>query len=282
MTRKLDVTVVVPTLGRVDQALGLASHLERLNPAPKEVFFIFQVEEELHEWSHRVSATLSTGYFTGEKGAGHARNFGAQLARSEFVIFLDDDCEPLAVDWLEQLLIPLRDTQVVLSTGPVRGWDSASTLFSKGRKSNMLATSLLIPWGNPDAAYSGECDTVVGGNFAVAREDFVNLGGFSDLFRAPSLFEETELSVRFSRATNRKVWFTHRAPVHHEQSALGGMRFGEPRFSDNFILSQKAILLKLTHESPLMAELSFLSYKMLRLGYSKVRSISGWLRARID
>lgn len=275
----LDATVVVPTLGRIDEALALAKYLERLNPAPQKIVFVFQDQEEFEVWTQKNESHLSIGIYCHKKGAGQARNAGAEASTTKFIAFLDDDCEPIRDDWLAEIITPLLYPDVVLSTGPVFGWGAASFLFSGGKQAFRVATPLLIPWGNPESSWSAPCDSVAGGNFAVRRKVFMEFSGFSNQFGSPSLYEETELSLRFARRTGSQVWFTSRAPIQHKQNEKGGMRIVTPRPSDNFVISQRALLIKLVHGSGGIAFLYTFLFSLVRRTISLARTIT---RSRRD
>lgn len=48
-----------------------------------------------------------------EFGHGRTRNLGARLARGEYLVFLPQDAAPIGTDWLENLLQPFEETEVV-------------------------------------------------------------------------------------------------------------------------------------------------------------------------
>lgn len=271
MVRSLDATVIVPTFGRVAEALALARDLETLDPQPLRVIFVFQVAEELIEWKGLNTSQKAHGVLCSSQGASHARNMGAQVAGTEFLAFLDDDCQPINRNWLAELLLPLDGEGVALSTGPVYGWTAYSSLFKKSKHAYMLATNLLIPWGNPESRLSGNCHTIAGGNFAVRRELYVANDGFSTSFGSPSLHEETEFAIRVARVAKKKIWFTASAPVFHRQRNEGGMRFESTTLSDEFIVSQKALLMKLVGNWTLRDRALFALYSALRRIRSKAR-----------
>jgi len=242
----VDATVIIPSLGRVKLALQLAKRLAELNPAPQNVVFVFQREEDFVGWTQAKDDSGSNALQSPDIGAAAARNFGAMVATTKYLVFLDDDCVPIAGDWLRRITEPIQSDRKLLVTGPVLGWHTASTLFSRSRRAFMLAPPFLSPWGNPESNHSAPCMTVAGGNFAIDRDFFVAIGGFSDAFTSPSMFEETELSRR-AVAFGGKIYYTSRAPVRHNQESSGGMRLNVATPSDAFLLDQKRILLTLVY-----------------------------------
>jgi glycosyltransferase involved in cell wall biosynthesis len=276
MGSSLSASVIVPTLGRVEEALALAARLDVLEPPPLSVIFVFQDLEELTEWQRGNKALRSRGILCSARGAGQARNMGAQVAETEFLAFLDDDCEPVRENWLSELLLPLNREAVILSTGPVHGWTAYTSIFKKSKRAYMLATRLLIPWGNPESRFSGECHTIAGGNFAVRRELFVSNDGFSLRFGSPSLHEETEFAIRVARAENKKIWFAANAPIFHNQKSEGGMRFEVSTPPDDFVISQRALLLRLVGHWSLGDRALLALYAWLR----RMRSVVGFRTAK--
>ena len=265
--RILDATVIVPTLGRVQTAHRLGQELQNLDPRPSRSLFVFQNREELRAWKSLGDLPNLEGLYCPKIGASAARNFGARQANSEFLIFLDDDCFPLGPSWVEDLVFPIVERGAILSTGAVVGWTSASGNFLSLTQAFRLAPPFLTPWGNPSSPKSNWCHTVAGGNFAVRRAVFEEFGGFSEYFGAPSLYEETELSLRLTARKKRRVWFSHLAAVEHRQEAVGGMRLLSEHVSEEFLRGQKKILLELVFGRRKSAKLRyyiFLIYRTIR------------------
>ena len=62
-------------------------------------------------------------------GPAAARNRGVQEASGEFVLFTDDDCEPVP-NWLEEMLKPFDDPEVVGAKGVYRTYQRELLLVS--------------------------------------------------------------------------------------------------------------------------------------------------------
>jgi len=261
---EMDVTIVIPTLGRVREATELASVLDGLDPGPKQVIFVFQRSDELKKWEDTRVSTLATGLLCGSQGSSVARNHGAKQAHTKYLVFLDDDCVPAEKSWMAQLIAPLAWPKVVLATGQVRGWDDYANPFKLVKKAFMLSKWLLIPYGNPESDRSGWCMTVAGGNFAVETQKFLRFGGFSERFGSPSIFEETELSLRFSRAGKGKIWYSADAAVAHRQAKHGGMRDQDAEPLEGFLLGQKRLLFSLLFGEGFSMAVRFALYRLLR------------------
>ena len=270
----IDATVIVPTLGRTSTALNLSRQLELLNPLSRSFLFVFQDGQELSSWVNGNRNPHAMGVLCSKKGAASARNFGAQRADSRFLVFLDDDCIPVNPSWLVDLLDPLETRGAVMSTGAVLGWDAVSGSKSWMKHTFRLAPPFLTPWGNPASEKSSWCDTVAGGNFSIEKSVFWKKGGFSEEFGSPSLYEETELSLRVTSGRPRRVWFSHEAAVRHRQESSGGMRNEVSSFSEGFILEQKELLLRLTFGSGVSSKIRFQIYRLFRFFRRLLRASS--------
>jgi glycosyltransferase involved in cell wall biosynthesis len=245
-----------------------------LAPQPRRILFVFQVAEELTLWEQGNRNQSATGLLCPNRGAAAARNFGARHADSRYLVFLDDDCVPVKPHWLVDLVAPVETLGALLSTGAVLGWDAVSGSKSWMTQAFRLAPPFLTPWGNPASVVSSWCDTVAGGNFALERSVFFVKGAFSEEFGSPSLFEETELSLRIAAGKRKAIWFSHEAAVTHHQEAEGGMRDETGTPSEKFLLDQKNLLLRLVYGEGISLTVRFELYRSLRRVRRLLRAMS--------
>src|SRR5262249_41815511 len=124
-----------------------------------------------------------------------AMNCGACLARSELLLFLDDDIIPSP-----HLLEGHRQALSLPAAPPA------------------TCGQVLQPWDEgpvdhvPDFAegfhfaYSRECDVLglMGGNFGIRRQTFLDVGGLDENFFGAAYRWEAELTYRLFRKTGRK------------------------------------------------------------------------------
>ena len=118
----LNVSVIIPTLGRLGKVTKLCKNLLDLVPLPIEILVIFQEREEYERFKHEDFPPMIKPILINEKSAVKARNAGIKNAQGKFLVFLDDDCTPVKVNWLERILQPLNDSKICLVTGAVMGW----------------------------------------------------------------------------------------------------------------------------------------------------------------
>lgn len=144
------------------------------------------------------------------QGAAAARNRGAQQARNPILLFTDADCEPLP-DWIEQMLAPFADPEVVGVKGAYRtrqrSWVARFTQAEYQEKYAYLARSPSIDFVDTYAA-------------AYRRDRFLAAGGFDPSFPSASV-EDQELSYRLAGEGHRLV-FAPSACVYHQHPATVG------------------------------------------------------------
>jgi GT2 family glycosyltransferase len=215
------ISVVIPSYRREQVLLDTLHHVLPLLRANDEIVVIDQtaqhepaVERCLHElaasgairWFHRSKPHISA-----------AMNAGALVARSELLLFLDDDVIPVP-----QLLEAHRRTLAVPDAPPA------------------VCGQVLQPWDRQPvdrvvdfgvefkAAYNQTCDilSLMAGNFAIRRETYLRVGGMDERFFGPCYRLETELSHRIFRRTGRKVRFVPEASIRHLHAGGGTRAFG--------------------------------------------------------
>lgn len=149
------------------------------------------------------------------QGLSGARNTGLAIATGDVVVFLDDDAhaEP---DWLEHLLQPYEDPDVLAVGGHVEA-------SFEGRRPDFLPPEFDWVVG---CSYRGlprvpaDVRNVIGANMSFRREVFERAGGFEvSLGRIgdrPLGCEETELCIRAtSTSPGGRVVLQPAARVHH-------------------------------------------------------------------
>ena len=148
------------------------------------------------------------------RGLSGARNAGVESARNPLVLFLDDDAVPRP-GWLADLTEPFRDPEVVGVGGVAApAWESERPAW--------LPEEFLWVVG---CSYRGlprqltQIRNPIGANMAFRRDVIRQVGGFTDgigrVGRTPLGCEETELSIRATRATGGRIVQQPLAVVDH-------------------------------------------------------------------
>lgn len=157
-------------------------------------------------------------------GVSAARNAGAQLARGEFLTFLDGDDEA-APDWLEAFAGVLHPDEAPLARCAARVRRGAEETL---REAQPFERGRVCPRG-----------THLAGSFALTRELFTRVGGYDPSLR---FAENTELLLRLAlrwRDEGWRVGLVERALVTIHQGSGRAARYGsEPRRSAELLLAR--------------------------------------------
>ena len=211
----VSVVVCAYTEGRWADIRECMTALRSQTQPPAEVLLIVDHAEGLLQRARDAFPWVRVLPSRGPRGLSAARNTGISAARSEIIAFVDDDALP-ALDWLEHLVEPYEDPDVVAVGG------SAAPTWPGERPG----------WFPP------EFDWVVGCSYRglpTRRSEIRNLMGCNMSFRADVLAddpgfpvgvgrvgssrmgcEETELCIRIrQRRAQSRILFEPRALVTH-------------------------------------------------------------------
>ncbi len=136
-------------------------------------------------------------------GPATARNRGAMEARGEILLFTDDDCVPMP-DWLDAMLGPFKDPEVVGAKGVYRT-----------RQRRLAARFVQVEYEDKYHLMAGlpEIDFIDTYSAAFRRERFLEMTGYDTSFPV-ACAEDIELSYRMS-ARGWKMKFAPAAVVYH-------------------------------------------------------------------
>jgi len=136
-------------------------------------------------------------------GPAAARNHGANEARGTIILFTDDDCVPLP-DWLDAMLAPFHDLEVVAAKGAYRT-----------RQKSLTARFVQIEYEDRYRLMAGlsSIDFIDTYSAAFRRDRFMEMTGYDTSFPV-ACAEDIELSYRMS-ARGWKMKFAPDAIVYH-------------------------------------------------------------------
>ena len=140
------------------------------------------------------------------RGAGAARNRGAQVASGSVLLFTDADCEP-TVDWVSEMMLPFQDPDVaVVAGGYLTRQESPIAKLAQAEfeeRYRFVSKHHYI-----DIAFTHSA--------AFRKELFITAGGFDE--RMPNNADDLELSYRIAMAGHRIV-FAPKGLVYHQHPA---------------------------------------------------------------
>lgn len=153
-------------------------------------------------------------------GFAAANNRGAEIAKSDVLVFLNPDTL-VHPHWLDHLLEPFDDPGVGLTTSKILlMWDPRK-INACGTTMHLSGLTLCRGMARPAELYSeaDEVAAIQGAAFAIRREVFELLGGFDEDFFI--YVEESDLSLR-ARLNGWKCVYTPESIVEHDYH----LRFG--------------------------------------------------------
>ncbi len=160
---------------------------------------------------------LAVGY-SGQFHFGVMNALGVQRSSRPVIVFLNDDVEPIAPDWLGALLGPLRKKEVAIAGGlllyPDRSIQHAGVLVGGWpTPSHMGRGQTSSPWW-PWLRLTREVAAVTGACLAIPRSVWDDLGGFDRRF--PVNYNDVDLCLRARRAGYSVILESAALLYHHE------------------------------------------------------------------
>jgi len=128
------------------------------------------------------------------------RNIGAQAANGDYLLFLDDDCEPLP-DWVKTNVLSLKDKQI----GAVSG------MVSSGKNSFLHK---FYDFSSFDLCQTKKpCQRALcSATFGIRRDVFESLGGFDESLQ---VIEDNDLCLRLNQRGYQTLYDPNIKIIHH-------------------------------------------------------------------
>lgn len=148
-----------------------------------------------------------------------AMNHGVLNAKSEVVLFLDDDIVP-GEGLIEQHYKNYKDSEI---------WAVAGQVLQPGQQpcDTDIRTSISKPFQGIDFPFNSIqrqfVTSCMAGNFSVRREKGIQIGGFDENFIGDAYRFEAEFCKRFIR-NGGAIFFEPEAKIQHLQVPTGGVR----------------------------------------------------------
>jgi GT2 family glycosyltransferase len=214
------VSIVVVTFNQVGHTYACLEALLAHADVPYELVVVDNASSDAtprllerlpHVTVHRNDANV---------GFGKACNQGAQAARGEFLLLLNNDAR-IAPGCLSALVDAARADPRCGAVGGKLVWPDGrlqeagaivwqdGTAVGYGRGSDPTA---------PEFSYRREVDYCSGALLLVRRELFAELGGFDDRF-APAYYEDADLCLEIRRRGHRVLYEPRARALHHEHGS---------------------------------------------------------------
>lgn len=222
----LKASVIIPSYDRQMITLETLSHLNDQTETKFEVIVVDQTEKKSKDLELFQFRNSSMGYKyvrIKEIGLPNARNVGVNYANTNLVIFIDDDCIPhksLIESYCK--IFNTQESNIWCIGGRVIEKDSA--IF---KQSNKIVGGSITWYGktlkNFDSSKSGYSQWVPGGNFAVKKDKFKEVGGFDTNYIGNAMLEDSDFSFMISRFGGKLV-YNPEPVIEHLRIPTGGTR----------------------------------------------------------
>lgn len=211
-------SIIIPTYARPDKLSNCLAALSKLNyPSDKfEVIIVddgspMSLEEVIAPWQSQLTLILLKQE---NQGPSVARNLGANRAQGKFLAFTDDDCAP-DVNWLHTLAKEsVKNPDCFIGGRTVNGL--SDNLFST---TSQLLVDYLYGYYNGEETKTRQTSFFTSNNFAVSREIFQSLGGFSENFPLAAA-EDRELCDRALQLGYQMIYVPEALVYHYHYLTL--------------------------------------------------------------
>ncbi|GMU43191.1 MAG: glycosyltransferase family 2 protein [Xanthomonadales bacterium PRO6] len=210
---EVSLSIAIPSFRRGEIALASIRALSALERKADEILLVDQTQDHPPDVVEALQALHDAGTIRwlrlSEPSIPHAMNVGLLQARSEVVLFLDDDMVP--------------DARLV-----------AVHAEAQAQAPGLVAGQVLQPDQKPEPLRSGEpfrfnsiapadIREFMGGNFSVNRKMALELGGFDENFVGAAYRFEAEFAYRWLHSFE-VIRFEPAASIHHLAIPTGGTR----------------------------------------------------------
>jgi len=225
-------SIIIPTLNRTDYLLNTLKDL--IVQDYNKDFEILIIDQSVKEDMAVIAVSKKHEYIkyhhiTHFKGLPEARNYGAKLAKYEYLLFVDDDIS-CSNQLLKEHFKSLILDNVAVCAGGITEKNKPNTDCNTGYFSFLTAT----PERGFHQKEKREVYHAGGGNFSVKKAVYFEVGGIDEqLTKGAALYEETDFCLRVQKA-GYKIWFNYNAHVFHLAAETGGCRVPE---IDKYIFS---------------------------------------------
>lgn len=222
--KSVDISIVIPTLNRDQVLVDTIRHLLRLRARAAELLIVDQsvrhtveVENSLNHWNENGDIRWVR---VAQPSIPKAMNLGMELARSKYVLFLDDDIEPVGEIIQDHLDAFFANPELRATVGQViQPWEQSSEIVAP-RKLSGLREDFDFPFCS---TIPGHVVNVMAGNLCVDRQYALSIGAFDTNFQGAAYRFESEFAKRIVE-NGGKILFLGCGGIRHLRVSSGGTR----------------------------------------------------------
>jgi len=225
---EFSISVIIPTVGRDAITLDTLRAFEKQSCQNFELIVIDQTPG---------GSALLNGFSTDKyhyrylvietKGLPNARNVGAETAKGDILIFVDDDvvpCPELVSDYISEF--KEQEPGVWVIGGKI--YEAGSNILSE--RKNISGGYITFYGKTLKNFYSeeySECQWAAGGNFGVRRDRYFEAGGFDTNYIGNAILEDGDFGFSV-RKLGGKVLYSPNPEIEHLRASTGGTRQSDP------------------------------------------------------
>ena len=191
----MDLSIVIPTINRYDDLENTISYLFNQSFQQFEIIVIDQTDDG--HYKALSSRDRLVHLREKEKSASRARNIGLCRAKSDLVLFLDDDVIIENEDYLRNVVSHFDDGALSGVVGPIIDVNSKEVRMDRHEWSYNKSWGWLFFPRN----YGRSCTINDGGagNLAVRRKMAIEVGGMDERYVKGAHREESDFNQRYTK-----------------------------------------------------------------------------------
>ncbi len=236
MTPAPEASIVIPVYNQVFFTRVCLASLDREVPCA-EIVVIDNGSNDgtpdlLSAWA---DGSQNRSFFRHDENMGFARscNAGAEAARSDIIVFLNNDTFVLD-GWLPNLLRPLSDPSVKVTGSrllyPSGHLQHAGVAFNEIGPFHVF---MGLPGDLPFAQQLRDYQVVTAASMAIRADEFNTLGGFDTTYQ--NSFEDVDLCLRVKQRSGRVVYVPDSVAYHFESMTEGRLDETDRRNYEQFM-----------------------------------------------
>ena len=222
------VSLIIPSYNRQEIVLQTLQYLKQQSISGFEVIVVDQTASNDSNLNNFKDDGFKYKYLKiKETGLPNARNVGAENAKGDILIFIDDDSIP-EPDLIQSYMNLFNDHEKDKLCIGGRVIEKNTTMF----KENDSIVGGWITWygktlKNFDTFKFGECEWAAGGNFGLTKGLFIEAGGFDPNFIGTAVIEDGDFGYAVKKIGGR-VYYYPEPVIEHLRIPTGGLRQENP------------------------------------------------------
>lgn len=215
-------SVIIPTLNRTTFLLATLKDIVVQDfELPYEIIIVDQSSQKDETVISYISGYdfINYRHILDFRGLPEARNYGASIAKYDYLLYLDDDITCNS-ELLSQHYTFLDVEGISMVAGGITEKYKTNVDCEIGKFIKYTATPLrgFHKEGHKEVDHAG------GGNFSIKKSAYDEVGGVDEhLTKGAALYEETDFCLRLKEA-GHTIYYNHKAHVFHLAAEEGGCR----------------------------------------------------------